>query len=156
MALPRMISFFLVRLYTNTNVLPTKSDYGDLTILLSWMVFFNVILSYGFETSFFRFYNKETDKKNVISTSMISIFWSSIIFLIFSLLFKNFLAEVVKVKVEYIVFSIWILVLDALAVMPFAILRANQQSIRFAFVKIGNVFLNLALNFFLLIYLVIP
>jgi O-antigen/teichoic acid export membrane protein len=153
MVLPRMLSFLLVRLYTNIDVLPTKSDYGDLTIVLSWMVFFNVILSYGFETSFFRFYNKETDKKNVISTSIISIFWSSIIFLLISLYFKNSLAGGANVKVEYIVYSIWILVLDSLAVIPFSILRVNQQPIRYAFIKIGNVVLNLALNFFLLIYL---
>jgi len=61
MVLPRMLSFFLVRLYTN--VLPNRADYADLTTVLAWMVFFNVILSYGFETAFFRFYNSETDKK---------------------------------------------------------------------------------------------
>jgi len=153
MVLPRMLSFLLVRLYTNTDIIPRKSDYGDLTIVLSWMVFFNVILSYGFETSFFRFYNKETDKKSVISTSLISIFWSSIIFLVISLCFKNALAEAANVKVEYIVYSVWILVLDSLVVIPFSILRANQQPIRYAFIKIGNVVLNLSLNFFLLIYL---
>jgi len=153
MVLPRMLSFLLVRLYTNTDILPTKSDYGDLTIVLSWMVFFNVILSYGFETSFFRFYNRETNKKKVISTSIISIFWSSIIFLFISILLRNTLAEAANVKVEYIVYSVWILVLDSLAVIPFSILRVNQQPIRYAFIKIGNVVLNLALNFFLLMYL---
>ena len=44
------------------------------------MVFLNVLLSYGMETSFFRFYNKEEDKKSVIETSTISIFWTSISF----------------------------------------------------------------------------
>lgn len=151
MVLPRMLSFFLVRLYTN--VLPNKADYADLTTVLSWMVFFNVILSYGLETAFFRFYNSEDDKKKVISTSTISIFWSSLSFLIVALLFRNTLANYANVEVQYITYSIWILVLDALVVIPFSKLRANQRPMRFAAIKIGNVVINLGLNFFFLLAL---
>jgi O-antigen/teichoic acid export membrane protein len=151
MVLPRMLSFFLVRLYTN--VLPNRADYADLTTVLAWMVFFNVILSYGFETAFFRFYNSETDKKKVISTSTISIFWSSITFLLIALLFRKSVADYVNVDVQYISYSIWILVLDALVVIPFSKLRANQRPIRYAAIKIGNVVVNLGLNFFFLLLL---
>ena len=151
MVLPRMLSFFLVRLYTN--VLPNRADYADLTTVLAWMVFFNVILSYGFETAFFRFYNSETDKKKVISTSTISIFWSSIFFLLIALLFRKAVADYVNVNVQYISYSIWILVLDALVVIPFSKLRANQRPIRYAAIKIGNVVVNLGLNFFFLLLL---
>lgn len=151
MVLPRMLSFFLVRLYTN--VLPNRADYADLTTVLAWMVFFNVILSYGFETAFFRFYNSESDKKKVISTSTISIFWSSITFLLIALLFRNAVADYVNVDAKYISYSIWILVLDALVVIPFSKLRANQRPIRYAAIKIGNVVVNLGLNFFFLLLL---
>lgn len=151
MVLPRMLSFFLVRLYTN--VLPNRADYADLTTVLAWMVFFNVILSYGFETAFFRFYNSESDKKKVISTSTISIFWSSILFLLIALLFRKAVADYVNVDVQYISYSIWILVLDALVVIPFSKLRANQRPIRYAAIKIGNVVVNLGLNFFFLLFL---
>jgi O-antigen/teichoic acid export membrane protein len=151
MVLPRMLSFFLVKLYTN--VLPNKADYGDLTIVLAYMVFFNVILSYGFETAFFRFYNSETDKKKVVSTSAISIFWSSIVFLFLALLFRKSIAIYANVDVQYITYSIWILVLDALVVIPFSKLRANQRPLKYAFIKIGNVVINLAFNFFFLIFL---
>ncbi len=151
MVLPRMLSFFLVRLYTN--VLPNRADYADLTTVLAWMVFFNVFLSYGFETAFFRFYNSETDKKKVIATSTISIFWSSILFLFIALLFKKTVADYVNVDVKYISYSIWILVLDALVVIPFSKLRANQMPIRYAVIKIGNVIVNLGLNFFFLLLL---
>ena len=151
MVLPRMLSFFLVRLYTN--VLPNRADYADLTTVLAWMVFFNVILSYGFETAFFRFYNSESDKKKVISTSTISIFWSSILFLLIALLFRKAVADYVNVDVQYISYSIWILVLDALVIIPFSKLRANQRPIRYAAIKIGNVVVNLGLNFFFLLLL---
>ena len=151
MVLPRMLSFFLVRLYTN--VLPNRADYADLTTVLAWMVFFNVILSYGFETAFFRFYNSETDKEKVVSTSTISIFWSSMIFLIAALLFRKTVADYVNVDVQYISYSIWILVLDALVVIPFSKLRAHQRPLRYAAIKIGNVVVNLGLNFFFLLFL---
>jgi len=151
MVLPRMLSFFLVRLYTN--VLPNRADYADLTTVLAWMVFLNVILSYGFETAFFRFYNSESDKKKVVSTSTISIFWSSILFLLIALISRKTVADYINVNVQYISYSIWILVLDALVVIPFSKLRANQRPMRYAAIKIGNVVVNLGLNFFFLLIL---
>lgn len=148
--LPRMLSFLLVRLYTG--ILPT-AEYGEVSIVLSWMVFFNVILSYGMETAFFRFYNSESDKQNVIATSTISIFWSSIFFLFGALVFRNSLAIWAKVDVQYITYSIWILVLDALVIIPFSKLRANQRPMMYAAIKIGNVMVNMILNLFFLLYL---
>ncbi|MFM9827085.1 lipopolysaccharide biosynthesis protein [Flavobacterium sp.] len=148
--LPRMLSFLLVRLYTG--ILPT-AEYGEVSIVLSWMVFFNVILSYGMETAFFRFYNSEKDKENVIATSTISIFWSSIFFLFGALIFRNSLASWANVDVQYVTYSIWILALDALVIVPFSKLRANQRPIMYAAIKIGNVMVNLILNIFFLLYL---
>lgn len=148
--LPRMLSFLLVRLYTG--ILPT-AEYGEVSIVLSWMVFFNVILSYGMETAFFRFYSAETDKENVIATSTISIFWSSILFLFGALIFRNTLASWAHVDVQYITFTIWILVLDALVIIPFSKLRANKRPMMYAIIKIGNVVVNLALNLYFLLVL---
>ena len=148
--LPRMLSFLLVRLYTG--ILPT-AEYGEVSIVLSWMVFFNVVLSYGMETAFFRFYSAEDDKKNVIATSTISIFWSSIIFLFAALIFRNTLANLAEVDVQYITYTVWILVLDALVLIPFSKLRANQRPMVYAAIKIGNVIINLLLNIFFLMYL---
>jgi O-antigen/teichoic acid export membrane protein len=105
------------------------------------------------ETAFFRFYNSETDKQNVIATSTISIFWSSIFFLFGALLFRNTLATLANVDVQYITYSIWILVLDALVIVPFSKLRANQRPMMYAAIKIGNVAVNLALNLFFLLIL---
>lgn len=147
---PRMMSFFLVPLYTE--LLP-KEEYGKVTIIFSYMIFFNVMLAYGMETAFFRFYNKETDKKNVIETSMIAIFWTSMVFLAFALIFRNTLAAHSEIDVQYVTYTIWILVLDALVVIPFSKLRANQRSMFYAMVKMGNVTINLLLNIFFLVFL---
>jgi O-antigen/teichoic acid export membrane protein len=148
--LPRMLSFLLVKLYTG--ILPT-AEYGEVSIVLAWMVFFNVILSYGMETAFFRFYNSENDKQNVIATSTITLFWSSLFFLFGALIFRNSLATLANVDVQYITYSIWILVLDALVIIPFSKLRAQQQSMRYAVIKIGNVMVNLGFNLFFLLFL---
>ena len=145
-----MLSFLLVRLYTG--ILPT-AEYGEVSIVLSWMVFFNVFLSYGMETAFFRFYNSEKDKQNVVATTTITLFWSSIFFLFVALIFRNALAAWANIAVQYITYSIWILVLDALVIVPFSKLRANQRPIRYAVIKIGNVMVNLLLNLFFLLLL---
>jgi O-antigen/teichoic acid export membrane protein len=148
--LPRMISFLLVRLHTD--LMPPKL-YGDVTIVLSLMVFFNVILSYGMETAFFRFYSNEENKKNVVETTTISIFWTSIIFLSVALLFRKTLAVWANIDPQYITYAIWILVLDALTIIPFCKLRVLQRPIKFAIIKIGNVIVNLGLNVFFLAFL---
>jgi O-antigen/teichoic acid export membrane protein len=148
--IPRMMSFFLVPLYTE--LLP-KAAYGKVTIIFSYIIFFNVILAYGLETAFFRFYNKETDKKSVVETAMISIFWTSIAFLAGALIFRNTLATYSGIDVQFVTYTIWILVLDALVIIPFSKLRANQRPVYYAAVKIGNVTVNLLLNLFFLIVL---
>lgn len=124
---------------------------GEVSIIFSYLVFFNVVLSYGMETAFFRFYNAEgNDKKKVISTSTISLFWSSIGFLVIGLLFRNTLADLSGIRVEYITYTIWILALDALAIVPFSKLRAERKPIKYAAIKMANVSINLLLTLFFL------
>ncbi|MET0760430.1 MAG: oligosaccharide flippase family protein [Flavobacterium sp.] len=148
--LPRMFSFLLVPLYTG--LLP-KAEYGKVSIIFAYMIFFNVILAYGMETAFFRFYNNETDKKTVVETTTVSIFWTSILFLFGAVLFQNTLAERSGIDVQYIQYTIWILVLDALVIVPFSKLRAYQKPMVYAAIKIGNVVINLTLSVFFLLFL---
>lgn len=148
--LPRMISFLLNPLYVHA--LP-KGEFADVSIVFAYLVFFNVVLSYGMETAFFRFYNMEENKKNVISTSTISIFWTSIGFLILALLFRETIASWTNIKVHYITYTVWVLVLDALVIIPFSKLRAEKRPLTYAIIKIGNVLVNLLLNIFFLLVL---
>lgn len=146
---PRIFSFLLTPLYTH--VLP-EQEYGEQALFFAGIAFFNVILAYGMETAFFRFYNSD-NKKNVLSTSTISLFWSSIIFLGLALLGRKYLAEAGGLDVEYITYTIWILALDALVIIPFSRLRAEGRPMLYAAIKIGNVGINLLLNVFFLVYL---
>ena len=54
------MSVILVRVHTDKSVISEVSEFGTLSLIFSYIILFNVILSYGLETSFFRFYN--TDK----------------------------------------------------------------------------------------------
>jgi O-antigen/teichoic acid export membrane protein len=148
---PRIISFILNPLFVY--YLPDKSKMGEVSVIFAYLVFFNVVLSYGMETAFFRFYNAEENKKNVISTSTVSLFWSSIGFLVISLLFRNTLSRWSDISVEYVTYTIWILTLDALAIIPFSKLRAEKKPMKYAAIKMANVSINLLLNVFFLAFL---
>lgn len=151
--LPRMLSFLLVRLHTDESVLKSVADYGDVSLIYTYFVLFNVILAYGMETAFFRFFHKEKDQAMVIGTASISLIASTLLFFGLALVFQNQIAELIDIKPEYINLVIWILLLDALVIIPFAWLRANARPIKYALIKILNVVINLGLNLFLLLWL---
>ncbi len=148
-----MLGFFLVPLYTSDGVLSSPAEYGRVNIIFSYFVLFNVLLAYGMETAFFRFFNKEEDRDRVTSTSAISLLVSSFAFFILALLFQEQISHVIEIDVKYINLVIWILLLDALVIVPFAWLRATQKPIKYAIIKILNVAINLGLNLFFLLAL---
>lgn len=147
---PRMLSVILVPLYTD--VLKSAS-FGDYAIIFTYFVIFNVILAYGMETAFFRFYNKEKDKNQVTQTANWSIITTTFLFVILGFSFFDAVQSFTRIEPEILKLIIWILAFDALAIIPFAWLRANSKPLQFAVIKIINVGINLGLNVFLLIYL---
>lgn len=146
-----MFSFILTPLYTTPGIMD-NAKFADVSIIFSWLVFFNVVLAYGMETAFFRFYHS-ANKKDVVSTTTISLFWSSLLFLSAALLCRNFLADIIEVDSEYITYTIWVLALDALVIVPFSKLRAEGRPMVYASIKISSVALNVFLNFFFLLWL---
>lgn len=148
-----MLSFLLVRLHTDENVLKSVADYGSLSLIYAYFVLFNVILAYGMETAFFRFFHKEDSQDKVIGTSTITLIISSLLFFFLALSFNKEIALLTELNVEYINLVIWILLFDALVIIPFAWLRAKEKPMRYAILKILNVAVNLGLNVFLLLYL---
>lgn len=140
-------------LYTTEGVLSSVAEYGKVSVIFSYFVLFNVILAYGMETAFFRFFNKEDDKDSVIGTSAVSLIASSLGFFTLALIFQNQIAALIQIDVKYINLVIWILLLDALVIIPFAWLRATAQPMRYAIIKILNVAINLGLNLFFLLAL---
>tara|TARA_R110002049_G_scaffold307520_1_gene508239 strand:- start:48957 stop:50351 length:1395 start_codon:yes stop_codon:yes gene_type:complete len=148
-----MLSFLLTPLYTSEGVLSSVDEYGEISVIFSYFVLFNVVLAYGMETAFFRFFNKEDDEKRVTGTASISLMVSSIAFFVLALFFQNQIASLVDIPVKYINLVIWILLFDALVIIPFAWLRATQKPLRYGIIKLLNVTINLGLNLFFLLAL---
>lgn len=149
--LPRMLTFLLTPLYTEVMAVGV---YGKISVIFAWFAIFNVILAYGMETAFFRFFNKEEDKAKVTSTSAISLIVTSFAIFTIAFLLKGTIAQWTKIETEHINFVLWILLLDALVIIPFAWLRAKEKAIKYAVIKITNVVINIGLNlfFFLLLF----
>lgn len=148
--LPRVLTLLLTRLYVDK--LDTDK-FGIYSGLFVYLILGNVLLSYGMETAFFRFMNKNINREKVQSTALTSLFVSSLLFLIVAFSLRNYIAEWLNYDVRFITYSIYILVFDALVVIPFAWLRNQGKSLTYAVLKIGNVVVNLALNLFFFLIL---
>lgn len=145
-----MLSFLLVPVFTE--VMATE-EYGTVTIVYSWFAIFNVFLAYGMETAFFRFYNRSENKASVVSTSLIALLVSTLFFLVIGLLFQQGWAALLGMDLIYIKYLFLILSLDALAIIPFAWLRANGKPMKYAVIKTANVAVYLGLTVFFLLAL---
>ena len=97
-----MLSFLLVPLYTTKGVLSSVAEYGEVSVIFSYFVLFNVVIAYGMETAFFRFFNKEDNKESVTGTSTISLIVSSFTFFALALIFQNQIANYIDIDVKYI------------------------------------------------------
>ncbi len=145
--LPRLINFLLVRLHTD--ILPNEG-YSENTKFYVVAAFFNVILTYGMETSFFRFFSKNKDKNAVLSTSIITIVFSTIFFGILLFLFRTSISEALRINIDFYNLLVGITIIDTLIVIPFAYLRVKGRPIRFACIKLINVLIIVILNVLLL------
>ena len=146
----RLLNYLLVPLYTRY-FLP--AEYGVVTELYAYVAFLVVMLTYGMETSFFRFSKKEETIK-VYSTTLISLLISSAVFI--SLIFLNSSAISQWLGYanypEYIQFFALIIGMDAVASISFAKLREQDKAMRFAFIRIINIMVNIGLNLYFIIY----
>lgn len=149
--LGRVLTYLLVPLYTYVF---HAADYGTVNVFYALTAFLMIILTYGMETTFFRFNEQEKEKESVLSTAMISLIITSVSFLILILLFSRQIATwmLYPGHPEYIRWFAWILALDAISAIPFAHLRAVNRPIRFAWVKMVNISINICLNLFFLLF----
>ncbi|PCI34909.1 MAG: polysaccharide biosynthesis protein [Flavobacteriaceae bacterium] len=136
--LPRVINFLLVRI--QTDALPPKS-YAENTDFYIWAALFSVLLTYGMETAFFRFYSQEKQKDSLVSTAFFTILFTTILFGTLSMIFASELIQLFNFSNNPIQFKllVGILILDTLAMVPFALLRASNRPLKYAFLKLTNV-----------------
>ena len=148
----KFLNWMLVPLYTY--VLQQQSDYGIVTNLYAWTALLLVILTYGMETGFFRFANKEGENpQTVYSTSLIALFTTSLLFAIACVVWQTPIANALGYPThsEFIALLGIVVAMDAFASIPFAYLRYKKRPLQFAALKLLFVFLNILLNLFFLV-----
>ncbi|MDA3904914.1 MAG: polysaccharide biosynthesis C-terminal domain-containing protein [Bacteroidales bacterium] len=147
----RLLSYMLVPLYTYT--LPA-AEYGKVTELYAYVAVVFAFLIYGMETTFFRFAEKEKNPEKVYSTSLISLLFSSIFFILLFWILKDSIAQNMGYgeHLNYLVWLAFILFFDALTSIPFAGLRREGKAIKFAGLKFLNIVIYISLNLFFVLY----
>ncbi len=147
----RFLNWMLVPVYTR--VLVRTSDYGIVTNLYGWTALMLVILTYGMETGFFRFINKEPDPKRVYGTILTSLAATSSLFILAVALFLRPISAAMGYSEykEFVMMLAVIVAVDAFCAVPFANLRHKQKAMRFAAIKLLSIAINIGLNLFFLI-----
>ena len=148
----KFLNWLLVPLYTY--VLAQQADYGIVTNLYAWTALLLVILTYGMETGFFRFANKEGENPNTVyTTAMVSLFTTSLLFAVLCCVFRQPIANALGYPThsEFIALLSVVVAMDAFSSIPFAYLRYKKRPLQFAGLKLLFVFLNILLNLFFLV-----
>ena len=150
----KFLNYLLVPLYTY--VLARTDDYGIVTNLYAWTALLLVLLTYGMETGFFRFANREDyDPKTVYKTAFITLLCTSALFSTLVIIFHQPLANVLGYPdhSEFVEMMFATVAVDAFACIPFAYLRYQKRPIVFASLKLLFVLLNIGFNIFFLVIL---
>jgi O-antigen/teichoic acid export membrane protein len=146
----RLINFVLTPIFTRQ--FPT-AVYGIFTQLYSWAAMIQAVLAFGMETTFFRYLQKHEDsKQKVLSNTFAITLCLSSLFLITVFLFSTPIAtwlnngEYDRDYIRYVRCFAIMLAADALAIIPFAQLRADGRAIRFGLLKLVNVIALVSIN----------
>ncbi len=149
----RFINYLLTPYLTRTSVLQV-SDYGKMSLVYAAIPLLNALFTYGFETAYFRFSQRKEFKNSIYSTASISLFLSTIIFSFLLWIFRGSLANIAGIPNEpqLIEISIFIIALDTLTTIPFAKLRLEGRPMKYALIRILNIFVYIAGTVFFLSY----
>lgn len=130
-------------------------EYGIVTELYAYIVFLMVILTYGMETGYFRYAEKHKDPDEVFTTSLVSLFASSSLFITIVTVFSQSIANVIGYPDNpgYFIMIGIIVGADAFTAIPFARLRQKNKALKFALLKIAGVVINIVLNFLFLYFI---
>lgn len=159
----RVLTFFLTPVYVRQF---SPGAFGVFTNMFAWASIINAILAFGMETTFFRYLTKYKDRKDVVyANAFLCVALLAATFFCITLFSASKIAawmqpvNLLKQKdyVEYIRMFGYILAIDALNVIPFAKIRAENRPIRYGWIKCLNIAFFIGLNLvfiFLIPYLI--
>ncbi|HQW04958.1 MAG TPA: polysaccharide biosynthesis C-terminal domain-containing protein [Flavobacteriales bacterium] len=155
----RFLNYLLVPLHTSKGVFE-PAEFGVITSLYAWTAFLNVVLTFGMETTFFRFTNKdnaalaEGEKGSVFTTASYALLFSSLAFMVLGTGFSGSIANGIGFPAHSVSVLMLVLIIgiDALTTIPMARLRQQGRAWRFAAINILSVVVNVAGNLFIFLY----
>ena len=144
----RFLNYLLVPLYT-AQLTAASGGYGIITNIYAYVALVLVLLTFGMETTYFRFTNKtHTDSETVYGTTLMSVGTVSLAFAVVVLLLLNPISELMGYgeHPEYVGVMAVTVAIDAFLCIPFAHLRQQKKAMKFAALKLLNIVVSIALN----------
>ena len=144
----RFLNYLLVPLYTH--YMPKDSgDYGISTNVYAYVALILVLLTFGMETTLFRFANDERYKSDTVFSTTMAVVGS--LTAVFLLLIFGFIGPISGAlgyteHPDYLLMMAVVVALDALQAIPFSYLRYQKRALRFASLKMLFIILNIGLN----------
>ena len=151
----RFLNYLLVPLYTHV-ISAASGGYGVVTNLYAYTALLLVVLTFGMETTFFRFMNDEKEEHDTVFSvafGVIALLTSVFLGLVFGFSSSVSSALGYADNPEYVQLMASVVALDALQALPFCHLRYRHKAMRFASLKLLFIAMNIGLN--LLFFLVL-
>lgn len=152
----RFLNYLLVPLYT-AKIAASSGGYGVITNVYAYTALLLVILTFGMETTFFRFVNKEgANPMRTYSTVLIMVGSVALLFVALVLAFINPVSSFMGYSSheEYVAVMAACVAIDAFQCIPFAYLRYKHRPWKFVALKMLFIVLNITLN--IVYFVVLP
>ena len=144
----RFLNYLLVPLYT-AQLSAASGGYGIITNIYAYVALILVLLTFGMETTYFRFTNKtHTDSETVYGTTLITVGSLSLFFAIVVLALLTPISRLMGYEnhPDYIGVMAVTVAIDAFLCIPFAHLRQQKKALKFAALKLLNIGVSILLN----------
>ncbi len=151
----RFINYLLVPIQT-ARFAASGGEYGVITNVYAYVSILIILLTFGMETTFFRFMNREGERpERIYSTTLRMLAFTSLASIAVVLALLQPIADAIGYAdhPEYIAVMYTTVAIDAFMAIPFAYLRYQHRPVKFATLKIINILLNIVLNVLYLIVL---
>ena len=151
----RFLNYLLVPLYT-AKFSAASGGYGIITNIYAYVALILVLLTFGMETTYFRFTNKtHTDSETVYSTTLISVGTVSLLFTVLVLLLLSPISQLMGYgeHPDYVGVMAVTVAIDAFLCIPFAHLRQQKKALKFAALKLLNIVMSILLNVFYFVWM---
>ncbi|MBF9253515.1 polysaccharide biosynthesis C-terminal domain-containing protein [Pontibacter sp. 172403-2] len=147
----RALNYLLVPIYT---AIFLPAEYGVVSYLYAFVGFFNVLYTYGMETTYFRFATKTgADRQQLYNQVLTMVGSTSLLFSGILILASGAIARYIGYpdQQEYITWLAIVLAIDAIVSIPFAKLRLQNKAVKFASIKLINISVTVGANMFFLV-----